>query len=304
MSWAKKRQTTRVEDRAYCLLGIFNVFIIPNYGEGSNAWTRLRERINKDRDKSNAESEEIRKILSRLPHIPEAAFNSQLNSSHPVCLPSTRTELLQELDDWVVGKNDRSLLWLNGIAGTGKSTVARTASRMWHDGNTLGASFFFSSGNGEVSSSKKLMSTLAWQLANRIPATRQAICDAFREREDIINSSLWDQWEHLILTPLSKVKLEGGQSTLVIVVDALDECDEKNNVRGILMSFATSESLSNLRLKILITTRPELRIRSIFRRFPKAEYSIVVLHEVPSAYVERDLHLYFEEKFSNIKEER
>lgn len=304
LSWAEKRQTKRIEDKAYCLLGIFNVFIIPNYGEGSNAYKRLRERINQDRDKSKAEADEIRKILSCLPHVPEAAFNSQLNSSHPICLQNTRTELLQELDDWVAGTNDKCLLWLSGVAGTGKSTVARTASRRWHDRNILGASFFCSSGNGEVSSSKKLMSTLAWQLASRIPVTKPAICDAFREQEDIVNNSLWDQWEHLILKPLSKIKLRDGPATLVFVIDALDECDEKNNLRGILMSFANAKLLKNVRLKILVTARPELRIRTILKKVAEADYSTIVLHEVPSAYVERDLHLYFEEKFANIKEER
>ena len=45
MSWASKRKTTKVEDRAYCLLGIFDVHIPPIYGEGRYAFTRLQEAI-------------------------------------------------------------------------------------------------------------------------------------------------------------------------------------------------------------------------------------------------------------------
>lgn len=45
MSWAAKRQTTRVEDRAYSLMGIFGVRIPTIYGEGSNAFLRLQEEI-------------------------------------------------------------------------------------------------------------------------------------------------------------------------------------------------------------------------------------------------------------------
>jgi len=46
-SWAAKRQTTRKEDRAYCLLGIFGVFLPPIYGERDNAFTRLEAEIAK-----------------------------------------------------------------------------------------------------------------------------------------------------------------------------------------------------------------------------------------------------------------
>lgn len=45
MSWAAKRETTRVEDRAYSLLGIFGLHMSPIYGEGENAFLRLQEEI-------------------------------------------------------------------------------------------------------------------------------------------------------------------------------------------------------------------------------------------------------------------
>jgi hypothetical protein len=48
LSWAENRQTTRKEDKAYSLLGIFDVYMPLIYGEGrDNAFTRLREEINK-----------------------------------------------------------------------------------------------------------------------------------------------------------------------------------------------------------------------------------------------------------------
>lgn len=47
MSWAASRSTTRIEDAAYCLMGLFNVFMPMLYGEGSRAFTRLQEEIMK-----------------------------------------------------------------------------------------------------------------------------------------------------------------------------------------------------------------------------------------------------------------
>lgn len=45
MSWASKRQTTRIEDQSYCLLGLFGVHMPPLYGEGKNAFHRLQMEI-------------------------------------------------------------------------------------------------------------------------------------------------------------------------------------------------------------------------------------------------------------------
>ncbi|WYZ44470.1 hypothetical protein EsH8_VII_000906 [Colletotrichum jinshuiense] len=50
MSWAAKRQTTRVEDLAYCLLGIFDVNMPLIYGEGTKAFRRLQEAILRETD--------------------------------------------------------------------------------------------------------------------------------------------------------------------------------------------------------------------------------------------------------------
>lgn len=45
MSWAAERETTRVEDRAYCLMGIFGIHMSPIYGDGENAFLRLQEEV-------------------------------------------------------------------------------------------------------------------------------------------------------------------------------------------------------------------------------------------------------------------
>ena len=45
MSWAAHRETTRVEDQAYCLFGLFGINMPTLYGEGENAFYRLQEEI-------------------------------------------------------------------------------------------------------------------------------------------------------------------------------------------------------------------------------------------------------------------
>ncbi|EKJ72792.1 hypothetical protein FPSE_07058 [Fusarium pseudograminearum CS3096] len=74
MSWAAKRKTTRIEDMAYCLLGIFDVNMPMMYGEGAKAFERLQEEIIKQTTdmsifawKANDESQDYRGILAQSP---------------------------------------------------------------------------------------------------------------------------------------------------------------------------------------------------------------------------------------------
>ena len=50
MSWAAARETTRIEDIAYCLLGLFNINMSLLYGGGQRAFRRLQEEIIKESD--------------------------------------------------------------------------------------------------------------------------------------------------------------------------------------------------------------------------------------------------------------
>lgn len=50
MSWASNRETTRIEDIAYCLMGLFDVNMPLLYGEGAKAFIRLQEEIIKNSD--------------------------------------------------------------------------------------------------------------------------------------------------------------------------------------------------------------------------------------------------------------
>ena len=68
----------------------------------------------------------------------------------PECLHGTRVEILREIDVWSKNADGASIFWLNGMAGTGKSTIARTAARAFENEGRLGASFFFSRGEGDL----------------------------------------------------------------------------------------------------------------------------------------------------------
>lgn len=62
--------------------------------------------------------------------------------------------------------------------------------------------------------------------------------------------------------------------------------------------------LNKIRLRILITSRPEIPIRCGFSQISEAERQVFILHDVPPRLVDRDLTLFFKENFATIREER
>ena len=106
------------------------------------------------------------------------ALNSFDRQQDPTCLPDTRVDLLQEIYDWADGQDKRCIFWLNGLAGTGKSTIARTVAHRYFDQKRLGASFFFSRGGGDVGHASKFFTSFAVQLARNVPQIQGFISDA------------------------------------------------------------------------------------------------------------------------------
>ncbi len=92
---------------------------------------------------------------------------------------------------------------------------------------------------GDLASACKLVTTVAVQLAAVAPATKAHINRAAGAVRDVTALALRDQWARLVLQQLAKVG--GGlgrvlrvRKPIVIVVDALDDCDRDNETAAIL----------------------------------------------------------------------
>jgi NACHT domain len=195
----------------------------------------------------------------------------------------------------------RCIFWLNGLAGTGKSTIARTVAHTFFEQKRLGASFFFSKGVGDVSHAGKFFTSLAVQLALNVPSLRQYICEAVTKRSDIASLSLSEQWRQLVLSPLSNLQSESCQS-YILIVDALDECEDNEDVRIILQLLAEARSLT-VRLRVFLTSRPEIPIRHGIYHIPQAEHQDFILHNVPPTIVNHDISLFLEHNLGIIRQE-
>ncbi|KAF7597516.1 hypothetical protein BBP40_003763 [Aspergillus hancockii] len=135
--------------------------------------------------------------LSRLRAAGGAAFDSYANR-HAECLPGTRMDLLQQIEDWRKAPHGKPIFWLNGMAGTGKSTISRTIAARLKKQQLLGASFFFKRGEEDRGTAKMLFSTLVEQLVIGIPQGLPKVLKAIEDDPKISEKDAREQFEKLL----------------------------------------------------------------------------------------------------------
>lgn len=142
--------------------------------------------------KGSVAKAEVKLDLRGLPTVPNAAFDSHVDfdEQDSTCLLGTRVDILEKIRDWITGNATKSIFWLNGMAGTGKSTIARSVAEELAQRNQLGASFSFKRGEGDHQSCKYLFTTMAFQLAHSVPVLRQDITMAVDGNPDVGHKAL------------------------------------------------------------------------------------------------------------------
>ncbi|KAK3316770.1 hypothetical protein B0H66DRAFT_626242 [Apodospora peruviana] len=217
-------------------------------------------------------------VLSKLPVAEGAAFDSHAEEHNARCHPDTRTELLSQIQNWANDSQAENIYWLNGMAGTGKSTISRTVAKSFADSGLLGASFFFKGGRAT---------------AAKPPGK------AIDTNPAVPTKVLRDQFEELVRKPLNCIQYT---TEVVIVIDALDECDGDNDVRNIISILARANTQPSGRLRVFITSRPELPIRLGFKDV-RGRYQGLALHQVPEPIVEQDIFTFLEYELARIRNE-
>ena len=174
------------------------------------------------------------------------------SNPHSTCLPGTRLKYIQKIYDLLLlDTNKQRIVWLNGPAGVGKSTIALTIAERFARLSRLGAYIFFTQNQSQPG---QLIQTIVDKLA---------FFDAFiAEHVKNIQSSCMDltleyQFEHLLLEPLKKAA-DRFEGPVIIILDALDECGDATS-RVDLLKLLSSGEFSKLpqNIRILITSRPE-----------------------------------------------
>jgi hypothetical protein len=252
--------------------------------------------------------------LTRLPGLLDALLPVHLaaydaSGAAPACLKGTRTALLDSIAEWMKDPSAKRIYWLTGVAGTGKTTVAQSVARMAHDEDCLGATFFFSRTAETVERRRAaaVIPTIAYQLATKHSALHDAICRAVASNKDIRTSQISIQIQKLLSLALSSIKGTLPRP-LVVVVDALDECDKEAGREGGELVPLLLDALDGLPfcVKLFITSRPEATIRNMFQRtdIRGATRGLALHRDIADDVVRRDVGQYLRHEFDKLIVER
>jgi len=260
-----------------------------------------------DAIKSQTARIELSISLAKLPRASTAAFDSTDEERLPRCLKSTRVELLSDIEGWVQDPGSAQFFWMQGVAGTGKSTVARTIAGILHDHQILGASFFFKRNHAERGSADLFFATVAIQLAHRIPGLDGVIAKLLDNEIGVYRKGIHAQFRDLVLTPLQATSQlrQAIHLELVIIVDALDECDDEGDRKGdtkhLLECLAQLKGINGLRLRVIVTSRLEFPVEIGFAALGPDAHDDILLHELPRNEIERDIRIFIEAEFQELR---
>ena len=185
-----------------------------------------------------------------------------------VCHPDTRKAVRQIILDWIHNESSTtSFFWLYGPAGAGKTAILQAIAeflyRQSRSGHNFGGSFFFSRGKKGRDQGHFLFSTIAYQLALKVPGLRQHVNRIMESDPTLSYKSMDVQLQTLIVDAFQCLSPLPQRSYLVII-DGLDECHGKATQKMILQLLYETITVHKLPLRFLIGSRPESHIRASF----------------------------------------
>ncbi|KAG8702139.1 hypothetical protein FRC09_004926 [Ceratobasidium sp. 395] len=219
----------------------------------------------------------------------EAELNAQLRDLNPEdlatfdpdrrCIQDTRAEIIAQLVDWAQTPNPvPGFAWMHGPAGFGKSSIATSVCVRLFEQRLLGSSFFCKRDAPNLRDPRRVLMTVVHELACRWEAYGRVVATAMRKDPGICTRHLRLVFEALVNQPLRYlVESQRPAQTLVVVVDALDECESisaRKQLLGLLLAMSTFGPW----LRILVTSRPDADIAEFFWDVSEdsfAEYDVV-----------------------------
>ncbi|KAL7278427.1 hypothetical protein ACG7TL_007424 [Trametes sanguinea] len=241
-------------------------------------------------------------------------------SGRSECDDNTRQEVLRAIYSWLRPEcrdledicellpsielvPDSSILWIHGLAGAGKTTLAATIGKWCHDHGRLGSSFFCAR-DGDRSDIQCIVQNIASDVAERCPKFRKALLTAVKDHPHIRTASVSQQVQVLLTGPVQAVTRNGKATSLeglVVIIDALDECKDESAESTFLQ--ALSLHIKDLDpLIFIITSRPIPNIARGFRFLEvlRKRMQEFPLDALPSGLTARDITAFVRRRFADI----
>ncbi|KEP46264.1 putative vegetative incompatibility protein HET-E-1 [Rhizoctonia solani 123E] len=240
---------------------------------------------------SNSQTDRMLSFVDRLPSSLPALYDSAegIELKRRQCTPGTRVNVLANVLDWTRSAGG-GVYWLNGMAGTGKTTIAYSVCADLDSRRQLGASFFCSRLREECRNVNVIIPSIAYQLARFSRPYQSALSTVLEKDPDVHGRLPHLQFDALIAQPMLEVQHTLPQE-LIVVIDALDECEQKESTTRML-DVLLSKSAS-LPVKFIVSSRPESQIHD--QMASERTRSRLVLHELDKGEVQADIEKYLRE---------
>ncbi|KAJ7192044.1 hypothetical protein GGX14DRAFT_701470 [Mycena pura] len=218
-------------------------------------------------------------------------------ASRALCLRGTRKEILDSISEWVTVPSDSgNILWLAGVAGTGKSAIATTIAESLRGLQRLGAFLFFDRNDHARSHPDEVIRTIAYSLALSNSHIAAAISAVIHSDPAVVNAPLLTQFEMLLLQPLKSVE-HFIQGPILVILDALDECGEPSSRNVLVSTISTEFHKLPAFIRFLITSRHEADIDRYFR-------SRIVAKELDPQDSAHDIEIFISYEIDRIRKQR
>ncbi|CEL57300.1 hypothetical protein RSOLAG1IB_12116 [Rhizoctonia solani AG-1 IB] len=234
--------------------------------------------------------------LNRMSPSMSATYNSAESADvqRRSCTPGTREPQIQSLLEWARDPGAGRTYWMNGMAGTGKTTITHSVCTELDKTGELGASFFCSRTIPECRQVKYIIPSIAYQLARFSHGFRDELVKALKSDPDACSRAPKIQHENLIAGPLAAAQAY-LPPTFVVVIDALDECENDDAVGQVLDLLLSSPN--TLPVRYLVSSRPE---PEIYDRMVRRAGARLVLHDLEPASVQMDIEAYVRDELKDI----
>ncbi|TDL26586.1 hypothetical protein BD410DRAFT_783658 [Rickenella mellea] len=241
--------------------------------------------------------------------VPNAGY--ECRQPEDSCLVGTREEVISNILHWAKDRNEPPVCWLSAGAGVGKSAIAQTVADRLAKKQRLLASFFFRRGEGDRASSSRFILTLAHQLSLSVPSILPLIGKAFKN-ERVVDQPLDVQLTKLLVEPLLSrtlsmpihrklaEKLTNVRVPNVIVIDGLDECDDKQEMTKFIKAIAKATGDSRSLIRFFFTSRVEEHIRQPFEGLPSVTHRL----RLDDFDASTDLRVFLRSRFDNMLREK
>ncbi|KAE9581567.1 Vegetative incompatibility protein [Colletotrichum fructicola] len=243
-----------------------------------------------------------------LPAVLEARYDSRDYQDSPRCESGTRVRIQETIYSWADDDFGEPFFWLVGPAGTGKSTVARTITDSWAEQKRLAAGYFFKRGEKGRNDTSRFFATIAVQLADTIPYFQEHLRRSIDSlgTDEIGERGLETQFDKLIMGPLmALVSVNMSQPPMVIIIDALDECERPEHLSQIIKLLDKLRDIHAVRLRILFTSRSAPEVNKAFE--PLIDHKNarkLELHRVFFEDTKTDIQTFLMVRFAEIKTSR